>query len=163
MINIHIKDKKGFTSKLFLKEDFDSFFVTEASVTTFNTYTIDGRIQKRFYTNEEYENLGKPEFSRWKDIRKLCFDMIKGSKTPIRFKIVLKLPEDLTLSILESTDTLVAAGDISGLFLNIRFENESMDCITGTSLKVFSMDKSLEEAFDRYMEKDLLALFLYEC
>ena len=112
MINIHIKDKKGFTSKLFLKEDFDSFFVTEASVTTFNTYTIDGRIQKRFYTNEEYENLGKPEFSRWKDIRKLCFDMIKGSKTPIRFKIVLKLPEDLTLSILESTDTLVAAGDI---------------------------------------------------
>ncbi|MFQ9933604.1 MAG: DUF5721 family protein [Lachnospiraceae bacterium] len=158
MINIHIKDKKGFTSKLFLKEDFDSFFVTEASVTTFNTYTIDGRIQKRFYTNEEYENLGKPEFSRWKDIRKLCFDMIKGSKTPIRFKIVLKLPEDLTLSILESTDTLVAAGDISGLFLNIRFENESMDCITGTSLKVFSMDKSLEEAFDRYMEKDLLAL-----
>ncbi len=158
MINIHIKDKKGFTSKLFLKEDFDSFFVTEASVTTFNTYTIDGRIQKRFYTNEEYENLGKPEFSRWKDIRKLCFDMIKGSKTPIRFKIVLKLPEDLTLSILESTDTLVAAGDILGLFLNIKFENESMDCITGTSLKVFSMDKSLEEAFDRYMEKDLLAL-----
>ena len=158
MINIHIKDKKGFTSKLFLKEDFDSFFVTEASVTTFNTYTIDGRIQKRFYTNEEYENLGKPEFSRWKDIRKLCFDMIKGSKTPIRFKIVLKLPEDLTLSILESTDTLVAAGDISGLFLNIRFEDESMDCITGTSLKVFSMDKSLEEAFDRYMQKDLLAL-----
>ena len=150
MINIHIEDKKKFTSKLFLKEDFDDFFVTEVSITTFNTYSIDGRLQKKFYTEEEYEAMGKPEFSKWRDIKKLCFEMIRGNKTPLKFKIVLKLSDTQAESIVQRADTSLTADDVQGMFINVRFENDSMDCITATSLKIFSMDKSLEEVFDRF-------------
>lgn len=151
MINIHIEDKKAFTSQLFIKEAFDGFSLVEASITTFNTYTIDGRIQKKFYTEEEYEELGRPELSRWGDMKKLCFEMIKGSRTPIKFKIVLKLPDTETAAIAEAAESSVGMEDIQGLLLNIRFDNGSMDCITATSLKIFSMDKSVEEAFDKYI------------
>ena len=57
MVNIHIEDKKTFTSNLFIKNTFDDYLLVEAAITTFNTYTIDGRIQKKFYSDKEYEEL----------------------------------------------------------------------------------------------------------
>lgn len=155
MVNIHIEDKKAFTSNLFIKNTFDDYLLVEASITTFNTYTIDGRIQRKFYSDEEYEELGSPRFSRWGDMRKICFEMIKGSRTPIKFKIVLKLPLEKTEAIVKKGGTALTENDVEGLLLNIRYENDSMDCITATTLKIFSMDKSVEEEFDRYINKVL--------
>lgn len=153
MVNIHIEDKKAFTSKLFIKNDFDDYLLVEAYITTFNTYTIDGRIQKKFYTDEEYETMGRPELSRWGDMKKICFEMIKGNKTPIKFKIILKLPEEKAEGIVKESGGTLTAEDVQGLILNIKYENDSMDCVTATSLKLFSLDKSVEECFDRYMER----------
>ena len=39
------------------------FFVKEASVTTFNTFTIDGAIRSGYYTEEEKETLNLGELS----------------------------------------------------------------------------------------------------
>ena len=155
MKSFHIEDKKTFTQKLFLKEEYDEWWMTETEITTFNTYTIDGRINKKFYSGEEYIGLGEPEFSRWKDVRKLCFEMIKGNKTPTKFKIVLKAPENLTEKMVNEAEGSLKINDIQGLFINIRFENESMDIITATSLNIFSMDKSVEESFDKYIERNI--------
>lgn len=158
MKSIHIDDKKSFTTKLFVKDDFDSFLLNEAIITTFNTYTIDGHIQQKFYSQEEYELLEKPEFTKWSDIKKLCFDIIKGNKTPLKFKIVFQLSKKDIIELLNDTETTISQEDILGMFINIKFENGSIDCVTGTSLRIFSMDKSLEEAFDKKIEKFLLAL-----
>ena len=155
MVNIHIEDKKSFTSNLFIRSAFDDFLLVEASITTFNTYTIDGRIQKKFYTDEEYDLLGSPKLSKWGDMKKLCFEMIKGNKTPLKFKIVLKLSEEKTGQIVSRAGGALTESDVQGLLLNVRYENDSMDCITGAALKIFSMDKSVEEEFDRFMEKYL--------
>jgi hypothetical protein len=155
MTNIHIDDKKTFTSNLFIKDTFDDYMLVEASFTTFNTYTIDGRIQKKFYTQEEYEEKGSPELSKWSDVKKLCFEMIKGNKTPLKFKVVLKMSKDKTSDIVNAAAGTLTEDDVAGLMLNIKFENDSMDCITAATLKIFSMDKSVEEAFDRYVEKML--------
>ena len=158
MINIHIEDKKTFTSNLFIKNTFDEYLLVEAAITTFNTYTIDGRIQRKFYTEEEYEELGSPQLSRWGDMKKICFEMIKGNKTPLKFKIVLKLSEENTRDIVNKAGGTLTENDVQGLLLNIRYENDSMDCITAATLKLFSMDKSVEEEFDRYMGKMLLSM-----
>lgn len=155
MVNIHIEEKKAFTSNLFIKNTFDDYFLVEASITTFNTYTIDGRIQKKFYTDKEYEELGSPMLSKWGDMKKICFEMIKGNKTPVKFKIVLKLSEERTSDIVSSAGGTLTQQDVQGLLLNVRYENDSMDCVTAASLKLFSMDKSVEEEFDRYMGKVL--------
>lgn len=155
MVNIHIEDKRTFTSNLFIKNTFDDYFLVEAAITTFNTYTIDGRIQRKFYSDDEYEELGSPQLSKWGDMRKICFEMIKGNKTPLKFKIVLKLSEEKTWDIVSKAGGTLTEDDVQGLLLNIRYENDNMDCITAAALKIFSMDKSVEEEFDRYINKVL--------
>ena len=75
---------------------------------------------------------------------------------PIKFKIILKAGKNLTEDIVEKSGGTIIPGDVQGLLLNIRFENGSIDCITGTTLNIFSLDKSVEEGFDKYVEKWLL-------
>ena len=45
-------------SHLLLMETFDPFLLIEGEITTFNTFKIDGLIQKHFYTSEELEQMG---------------------------------------------------------------------------------------------------------
>ena len=63
MIALKIEDRKQFTSGLFVGDLFDGFLVKEASVVTFNAFTIDGRVRKGYYTMEEQEELGMEEYS----------------------------------------------------------------------------------------------------
>ena len=44
---------------------------------------------------------------------------------------------------------------VGGLYLNIQYENGEMYCITGTSLQVFTMDKSLEREWDESVRQFL--------
>jgi predicted fused transcriptional regulator/phosphomethylpyrimidine kinase len=41
---------------------------------------------------------------------------------------------------------------VQGLYLNIRYNGETLTCITGTSFKTFTMDKTLEHAWDEMTE-----------
>ena len=45
--------------------------------------------------------------------------------------------------------------DIGGLYLNIVFENGKLNCITGTSLNIFTMDKTLERVWDKRVAIEL--------
>ena len=63
MIALNIEEMKPFTTKLFVGEVFDRFLVKEASVTTYNTFTIDGAIRSGYYTAEEKEALNLGELS----------------------------------------------------------------------------------------------------
>ena len=44
MLALKITDIRDFTNKLFIGEVFDKFCLSEAVITTFNTFTIDGRL-----------------------------------------------------------------------------------------------------------------------
>ena len=85
-------------NKLLLSESFDLFLLEEGTVTVANTYHIDGHIRKDFYTKEEQTDASvcPYDFSSWKEMRPLCFQLIKGKRTPISFKFVLRLlPEQM--------------------------------------------------------------------
>ena len=45
MVALKIEDIKTCTAKLFLGGEFDSFLVREASIVTFNRFTIDGHVE----------------------------------------------------------------------------------------------------------------------
>ena len=68
MIALQIKEIKSFMGKLLGTECFDSFLLEEAVITTYNTFRIDGRINREFYSDEEWENkeTHPDEFSAWK-------------------------------------------------------------------------------------------------
>lgn len=148
MIALKIDDIRQFTSKLFVGEVFDGFLVKEASIVTFNTFTIDGRVRQGYYTEEELEEGKIEELSFWKTVKPFCFSLIKGKKLPGSFRIVLQLDTGAVGRFLQAQQLAMAAEQVSGLYINIRYEEGTLHCITGTSVTFFTLDKTLENAWD---------------
>ena len=94
MESFNVKDVKRFMAKLLLHEDFDRYEVQEAEIVTDIVFKIDGHVQKSFYSEEEYEELGCPLLIKWKKLRPICYEIIKGKRTPVKFRFVLKLSEE---------------------------------------------------------------------
>ena len=156
MISFKIENTKDFMNKLLLQDAFDTFLVKEATISTFQTMSIDGKRNKDFYTTEELEELGTDiEYIKWSEIKSLCFQAIKGKKTPLSFKFVFKLSEKNTEKFLQQTGLSFHSSDVSGLFLNIIFENGAIHCVSGTALKIFTMEKSLDTEWDAMIERFL--------
>ena len=150
MKSIEIDNIRKFTSALFVGETFDSFCVTEASFSTLVDISIDGHINREFLGEEAVQDEKSDDTAVWKKLKPLCYEIIKGQKVPLRFKIVFIMPKTMTASFLAAEHLNSSPEDINGLFLNIKFESNKLSCTTGTSLKTFSLDKSVEEAWDRY-------------
>ena len=158
MISIQIADVKLFMNKLFLSEYFDAFLLSEANFVTFNTFHIDGTLQHAYYSSEELEEsgMGKQQYSRWKQIRPFALSLVKGTHTPLEFKIIFRLSESNVEKLLcETGITAFSPADVDGLFLNLHFSGGNLYCISGTSLTLFSMDKSIEHAWDGAVKKYL--------
>ena len=149
MISLNLTSQKTFISHLLLKDTFDNFQFIEGEIVTFNKFMIDGFIQKKFY--EETETL--PEFSYWKNVRDYCFSIIKGKQTPLSFRFIFRLSPQNTERLLTQNQLDFQPDDVQGLYLNISFDSNELKCITGTSLKLFSLDKSLEKAWDGMVQK----------
>lgn len=156
MTHYSINNIKDFTAKLFCSEIFDSFYLSEATLVTFNTYHIDGYLKTAYFSDlKETESVPDREYSLWGENRSFCFDLIKGKRTPLQFKIVLILSRPNLQRLLESQNISYPADKISGLFFNISYQDGALSCITGTSLKEFSLDKTIENTWDSFMEKFL--------
>ncbi len=156
MIALKITDTKTFMSKLLIKDTFHDFSLTEAEITTFSTLKIDGSINKAFYTAEELEALGDQPFATWKQIQPYCFNFVKGTKTPTSMKLIYALPAGEVTRLLTENGLSYSISDIEGLFLNFKYADGGVSCITGTSVRFFTMDKSLDHALDAYTRKFLL-------
>ena len=44
---------------------------------------------------------------------------------------------------------------VGGLYINVQYENHEMICVTGTSMKQFTMDRTLENEWDENVRKFL--------
>ena len=148
MTALSIVDLKAFTSQLFAEASFDQFLVSEAVITTGRTITIDGRIQRDYYSEEELLSLPDLEFSGWSAVRPLCYQIIKGKRLPKSFRIVLGLSKSAISRLIEARGLSFSLEQIGGLYMNIRYEKGELHLISGTSLSGFSMDRSLEQEWD---------------
>jgi len=159
MISLQIVDTKNFMKHLLLTDTFDSFLTVEATITTFSTFHIDGTLHKDYYDDDELEqlNLTTNHYSHWSQLKPFFLSIIKGQHTPQNFKIVFLLSPEKIARLIVDTNTSLTASDISGLYLNLTFNGEQLTCITGSSLNIFTMDKSFEQHWD-----DTLKNFLKE-
>jgi hypothetical protein len=148
MTALKVEDIRQFTSSLFIGTVFDRFLVREAEIVTFNTFHIDGKVRKEYYTDREIEEGGIGEFSEWGAVKPVCFSLIKGKKLPGSFRIVLQLGQEQTDAFLADRRLSLRAEQISGLYMNIRYEEGELFCVTGTSVNFFTLDKSLETEWD---------------
>ena len=157
MIAIQIKDVKTFMSKLLSGDTFDSFLLEEAQIHTFNTFTIDGHQNREFYTKEELED---PEifpygYSEWKQMRAICFQLIKGKKVPTFMKIILQQKPENTYTVLEEGGVVELADSLKAFVVTIRYDANGLMLTTGTSFSTFIMDKTpdllWEQAFRKFL------------
>lgn len=144
-------DTKRCMNALLLQSAFDSFYLIEGDVTTFNHFTIDGRLRKEFYTQGVDHTAEAPdrEYSLWKEQRELCFSLIKGKKTPLGFRFILSLATPNIAKLLLQEELSFKPSDVQGLYLNFKYDGTKLTCTTGTSMNLFTMDKSLEQAWDK--------------
>ncbi len=156
MIALRIEDIRQFTTSLFVGEVFEQFLVREAAITTFNTFTIDGMIRPGYYSQEEIEDKKIGNLSAWAMIKPFCFSLIKGKRLPGGFRIILQMPEEGTERFLASRSIPLTAEQVKGLYVNIRYEEEKLTCVTGTSVSVFTLDKTLDEEWDRAFKSFLI-------
>ena len=152
MIALKISNKKEFMLKLLKSELFDGFLVEEATIDTFNTFHIDGRIHKDFYkdSTDADDVSTSEEFSLWSDLKPICFDLIKGKRTPLGFKFVFHAPDELKKKLLLQADAGLMEDQVN-LGINIRFSNSEVILTTGTAFSIFSLDKEIEKAWDSYI------------
>ncbi len=153
---IEISNIKKFTNALFAGETFDTFCVTEASFSTLTNITIDGHINQEFMGEAELQMPENKDLTiRWKKLRPLCYNIIKGQRVPLRFRIIFMMPLEHIMEFIEEENLDIEPVEINALFLNVKFENNNLVCTTGTSLRVFTLDKSLEDAWDSRMVRFL--------
>lgn len=144
MIALEIISMKNFMSHLLSGDAFDIFLLEEATISTANTYTIDGHMNVDFYTPEERTKEYIPyDFRPWSELKGLCFDLIKGKHTPLYFKFVLQLKPEHLSQILGAEP-----GQVKALVLNIRYDGNKALLTTGTSYHTFVMSKEADLAWD---------------
>ena len=151
MIALKITQQKNFMAKLLTSDLFDIFVVEEATIDTFNTFSIDGRIHKEFYAgSDEPEASSDAEFSSWSRIRPIALSLIKGKQTPLGFKFILHLSNDRKTELLKDADMDISPDQLS-LGINIRYSQGEVLITTGVSYGIFTLDKSAEKAWDEYI------------
>ncbi len=157
MVALKIEDIKTFTSKLFVKETFDGLLLREAQVVTYNSFSIDGRIRPGYYTRDEREAENMGEYSSWRTVRPVCYSLIKGKKLPERFRMEFVLGAKDTARVLGRAGGAWRPETVKGLYLGVRYEKGALFCVTGLSLDIFTMDRSLEHEWDETVKAFLKA------
>ena len=151
MIIFNLKTKNCM-QHLLLKTTFDSFSLIEGEITTYNTFHIDGYLHKKFF-----EDAPQKEYSSWGDLREFCFQIIRGKRTPLNFRFILSLPREDFEDFLNQQEIFAfRSSDLQGLYLNFKYDGTSLKCVTGISLSLFTMDKTLEKVWDNYAKEFFL-------
>ena len=158
MISIKINDINNFLQNLLVKDTFDSFLICSGEIITGSSFSFDGHINKAFFDKDEIENLTE-DFATWKNLRNICFEIIKGKKVPTRLKLVMAFPKVNYSKIVRELGSSIAEENISGLYFHIIYESNQIHIITSSSLNLFTMDKSLDNYWDKLISKFLESHF----
>ena len=158
MIALQVKDVKNFMNKLLNSTTFDHYLMEEATIQTFNTFTIDGKLNRNFYSKEEQELLpfSSLDHSPWELIKPVIFQIIKGKKVPSLLKISLLFPHAEGVKILEEENLHDIASSLKYFVILIRYDSNGLRLTTGTSFSSFVLDKTPDTLWDSKVKEVLL-------
>jgi len=135
-------------SKLLMNATFDQYLLKEMELQTFTGFTITGQLNEAFFTKEELEERSECKSILWSEVRQVVFSMIKGNKTPLSLKIIFQLPKDQCELMVNRLGGKIRVEEVGGLYMNVRFEKGELRIISGTAIKTFTLDKTLEQEWD---------------
>lgn len=155
MISIKIEEIKPFMAMLLTNTLFDELIVRELDIQTFTGFSVSGQLNEGFFSEEELKERGVDNAVLWSDIRGIAFSIIRGNKSPLMMKIVFQLADNQTKKMIEGIGGRLSSDDVGGLYMNIRFEKNELHIITGTAIKTFTLDKTLDIEWDAWVKRFL--------
>lgn len=146
----YIKDQKQFMNHLLKTDLFDHFLLAEATIHGAVSYQIDGRINPDFFDRDDTEQTLEDgaQYLPFSQLRAICYELIRGKRTPLYFKFVFLLSPKNAANTITSTDTAFGPDDINGILLNLTFRDGAMVLTTGVSYRTFTLDHSFDQAWD---------------
>ena len=121
MIGLSILDIKNFMAGILNGTMFDKFYLRDGEIQTFTEFHLGGYLNRPYFDSEEWEALGERELCFWSEVKPFAFQLIKGHKLPVRFKLVFQLSVENIRWLLERHKLPVRIEDIGGLFMNITY------------------------------------------
>ena len=156
MIALQITSMKQFMNHLLVADTFEPFLLEEAVISTASNFTIDGHVNREFYENDENSpSLPDNELRPWSELKGLCFDLIKGKRTPLFFRFVLHLIPQKAAALLEKENCGVSPSDVKALVVNIRYDGSKAMLTTGTAYHTFLLSREPDAIWDRAFRKYL--------
>lgn len=155
MISLKIGEVKTFMGMLLTNTLFDELILKEMEIQTFTSFQVSGQFYDNFFSDEELEIRGKEKAVLWGELRSIALSIIRGHKSPLMMKIVFQLPSNQSDKLVESLGGKLRVEDVGGLYMNIRFEKNELHIITGTAIKTFTLDKTLDIEWDRWVKSFL--------
>ncbi len=150
MRQIQISSMKQFMNHLLVADTFEPFLLEEAVIGTACTFHIDGHVNPEFFgSDEEPEAEASYAFRPWGKVKGLCFDLIKGRRTPLFFRFVLHLMPEKAAALLEKESCDVPTDEVKALVLNIRYDGTKATLTTGTALQTFHLSKMPDAIWDK--------------
>lgn len=134
VFSIENDEVKTFMQKLLKEDAFDKLEIRNICLETIVRYEILGNINKDYLQQDEQRY-----FVKWKELKPYVVNLIKGNIKPKLFKIVFSLDDDTIQSLCDNANAM---------FLNITYQNEKIIGTTGTSQKVFALDKKEEKIWE---------------
>lgn len=150
-----ITNTKSFMASLLMKDTFRDFELSSAQITTFMTCTVDGLMHEEYLASGEKDHTVAYRLTPWPLAAPVIVSIIRGKTAPLSMKIILRLGDESAAKLMSKAELSFPLTDIKGLFLNISCDREKVTCVTGTSLSVFTTDKSVEHTWDEAAERFL--------
>lgn len=136
MLAFTIPDTRQFMSLLLKGTAFDDFCFRQGEISAFTHITIDGRRNKAYYDETQTE-----DWCSWAEIKPLVFQAVKGKKTPKSMKLILSRPNA------EITGYL----NISAVFWNLLFRENTLLCTLSVTSDIFSLDRSGQQQWENWV------------
>ena len=157
MLALHITSMKVFMNQLLTSDVFDIFLLEEAVIATANTITIDGHLNRDFYSAEELASsqTADYEYTPWSMLKGLCFQLIKGKHTPLSFRFIFHLKPEIAEKLLAREGCSVDSSQIKALVLTIRYDGTRAQLTTGCAYRTFVMSKEPEQIWDKTLSRYL--------
>ena len=113
-----ITETGNFMTKLLSGRTFDSFLLEEASLSIKTTWILDGKINRNFYSSEEWEDETNHPFPliSWGEVRGHMRELIRGKKAPASLSIVLELRPDMMEQLLADDHGAGGADDFQAAY-----------------------------------------------
>lgn len=153
MKQFEIEETGKFMSELLSGERYDSFYLFEARIKADIDYSINGKINRDFFDSDEKDRMAAEEYIGWKNIKPVVYGLVKGDKLPLNLKLILMFNRENITRLVEMNNLPISENDIGALFFNVLYESGSLMVTTGTSIKTFSLDKTLDHVWDDTVEK----------